>query len=62
MNIKLLFLISILLLNEKLQGRFLLVKIEDQFDAKNGVNHGQLQTGRLSIRIIQKLDNKIINR
>ena len=55
MNIKLLFFISILLLNEKSQGRFLLVKIEDQFDAKNGVNHGQIQTGRLSMRMMQKL-------
>ena len=60
MNIKLLFFISILLLNEKLQGRFLLVRLEDKFDAKNGVDYGQLQTGRLSIRIIQKLDTIIV--
>ena len=58
MNIKLLFFISILLLNEKSQGRFLLVRLEDKFDAKNVVNHGQLQTGRLSIRMSQKLGTK----
>ena len=60
MNIKLLFFISILLLNEKLQGRFLLVRLEDKFDAKNGINHGELQTGRLSRRMIKKLDTKFL--